>query len=86
MVVTKDNPGKSHWSLVMLQRTIGANMMVNHVMLRMDMMRCMMMTSMVVLIICIQIVIIRLLRCLPLGVFFILHPPILKPDLNLPFG
>lgn len=71
---------------MMLQCPICRNVMINNMMLGMHLVTSMMVGSVVILVICHRIVVVLCLRLLPLRVFFILHPAILEPYLNLPLG
>lgn len=61
-------------------------MVINHVMLRMNVVTRMVVTAVMVLVVCGSVVVVLLLRRLPLGVFLILHPPVLEPNFHLSLG
>jgi hypothetical protein len=95
VVMAKDNPRESHWSLMMFNGdcSIGGCsrcMMIltcDHVMLLCVVTSMVMLTAGVMILVigvAVVVVVILLLRRLPLTVLLVLHPPILKPNLHLP--
>ena len=82
--MAQNNPGKGHRSLMVLQAAVGRDVVVDHVVLGVYVVRGVVVRPVVVLVVGGGVVIILLLRRLPLRILLVLHPPILEPDLHLP--
>lgn len=94
MMMPEDDPREGHGSLMMLRGAVRVMRLCDHVMTRgwcVCGTRMMMTTGRRVMIrvvgaATIVVVVVILLLRLPLAVLLVLHPTILKPDLNLTLG
>lgn len=78
-MMAQHDPRERYWSLMVLN-AVGRHMVV----LTYHVMPVVPAVVMVVGVIRVGVVVVRLLRCLPLRVLLVLHPPVLEPDLHLP--
>lgn len=83
MMVAEHNPREGRGSLMVLQRSVGGAVVVNHVMR----MSVGVMTRVMVRVVAATVVVVSRLLCrLPLTVLLVLHPPVLEPYLHLALG
>lgn len=86
-MVAENNPRKGHWSLMVLYRdaSVCHRVVVGD---RVSVVTAVVVAAGVVVRVARRrvVVVVLLLRRLPLTILLVFHPPVLKPDFDLPFG